>query len=237
MWKIFHVELKFYKLEFHHFFFFQISLHLLLSVYLQEHKAVTPTNSSLHYRLHSSLHYRCHVRSQLRRGCLRRQKAITCWDDDDEEHRNKIEEGGQPRLRLPHNLLSSSCRSESDRPIAHSDLFFLCSLSLFFVIRSLLSFSLSNRSDHPITHSDLLFLCSSLLFFIVKSFLSSSSSDHSSVLRRQIIGSSSGLFFFKYQNWVLETWFCFLDLEIYVAFSVQLIQHKDSQSESLRLEF
>ena len=117
MWKIFHVELKFYKLEFHHFFFFQISLHLLLSVYLQEHKAVTPTNFSLHYR--------CHVRSQLRRGCLRRQKAITCWDDDDEEHRNKIEEGGQPRLLLPHNLLSSSCRSESDRPIAHSDLFFV----------------------------------------------------------------------------------------------------------------
>ena len=107
------------------FFFFQISLHLLLSVYLQEHKAVTPTNSSLHYRLHSSLHYRCHVRSQLRRGCLRRQKAITCWDDDDEEHRNKIEEGGQPRLLLPHTLLSSSCRSESDRPIAHSDLFFV----------------------------------------------------------------------------------------------------------------
>ena len=180
MWKIFHVELKFYKLEFHHFFFFQISLHLLLSVYLQEHKAVTTTNSNLHYRLHSSLHFRCHVRSQLRRGCLRRQKAITCWDDDDEEHRNKIEEGGQLRLLLPHNLLSSSCRSESDRPIAHSDLFFVAVLRCQIVGSSSSDYWFFFRSILP-------------LFFIVD--------------------SSSVLVFFKYQNRVLETRFCFLELK------------------------
>ena len=82
--------------------------------------------------------------------------------------------------------------------------------------------------------------CSSSLFFVVRSFLNSLSSDCSSVLRRQIVGSSSGLFFvirllvssiqlFKYQNRVLETRFNKLKLEslrlkIYVAFSVQLIQ-------------
>ena len=66
-------------------------------------------------------------------------------------------------------------------------------------------------------------------------------SDCSSVLRRQIVGSSLGLFFvirslvslvqllFKYQNRVLETWFNksklkSIRLEIYVAFSVQLNQ-------------
>ena len=80
-------------------------------------QAVTPTNSSLHYC--------CHVWSQ-----LRRQKAITCWDDDDEEHGNEIEAGGQLRLLLPHDLLSSSCRSDLD---------------LFFVVRSFLCSSLSNR--------------------------------------------------------------------------------------------
>ena len=80
-------------------------------------QAVTPTNSSLHY---------CrHVWSQ-----LRRQKAITCWDDDDEEHGNEIEAGGQLRLLLPHDLLSSSCRSDLD---------------LFFVIRSFLRSSSLDR--------------------------------------------------------------------------------------------
>ena len=98
---------------------------------------MTPTNSSLHY---------CrHVLSQLRRHCLRRKKVITCWDDDYEEHGNKIEAGRQLRLLLPHDLLSSLCKSNLDRPIAHSDLFFLCSLSLFFVVRSFLCSSSSNR--------------------------------------------------------------------------------------------
>ena len=82
--------------------------------------------------------------------------------------------------------------------------------------------------------------CSLSLFFVVRPFLNSSSSDCSSVLRRQIVGSSLGLFFvvrllvssiqlFKYQNRVLETRFNKLKLEslrlkIYVSFSVQLIQ-------------
>ena len=61
---------------------------------------------------------------------LRRQKAITCWDDDDEEHGNEIEAGGQLRLLLPHDLLSSSCRSDLD---------------LFFVVRSFLCSSSLDR--------------------------------------------------------------------------------------------
>ena len=53
-------------------------------------------------------------------------------------------------------------------------------------------------------------------------------SNRSSLHRRQIVGSSLVLLFFNYQNQVLETWLCFLKpeslrLEIYVAFSVQLI--------------
>ena len=124
--------------------------------------------------------------------------------------------GTRVLLLLPHDLLSSSCKSDSDRPIAHSDLFFLCSLSLFFVVRSFLS---SSSLD-----------CSSLLRQIVQivqsptqiyssSLLrrSSSSSDRwfffKSVLHRQIVGSSSVLLFFKYQNRVLETQFCFSELE------------------------
>ena len=76
-------------------------------------------------------------------------------------------------LLLPHDLLSSSCRSNPDRPIAHSN--------LFFVVRSLVL--------------------------------------------------SSVLLLLKYQNWFLDIQFSFLELktlklEIYVAFSVQLIQHK-----------
>ena len=135
-WKIFHVELEFYKLKFHHFFSSDHPSSSSFSVSPRT-QVVTPTNSSLHY---------CrHVLSQLRRHCLRRQKVITCWDDDDEEHGNKIEAGRQLRLLLPHNLLSSSCKSNLDRPITHSDLFFLCSLSLFFVVRSFLCSSLSNR--------------------------------------------------------------------------------------------
>ena len=53
------------------------------------------------------------------------------------------------------------------------------------------------------------------LFFV-------SSSDPSSVLCRQIVLPVSGLLFFKYQNWFLETRFFFLELdstrlEIYLA--------------------
>ena len=124
--------------------------------------------------------------------------------------------GTRVLLLLPHDLLSSLCRSDSDRPIVHSNLFFLCSLSLFFVIRSFLS---SSSLD-----------CSSLLRQIVQIVQSptqiysssllhrySSSSDcwffFRSVLHHQIIGSSSVLLFFKYQNQVLETQFCFLELE------------------------
>ena len=129
-------------------------------------------------------------------------------------------------LLLPHHLLSSSCRSDLDRPIVHSDLFFLCSLSLFFVVRSFLS---SSSLD-----------CSSLLHQIVQIVQSptqiysssllrrcSSSSNRwfffRSILHRQIVGSSSVLLFFKYQNRVLETRICFLELEslrleIYVTF-------------------
>ena len=136
---------------------------------------MTPTNSSPHYRRHSSLHYRCR--------CLRQQKAITCWDDDDEEHGNEIETGGQLRLLLPRDLLSSSCKSDSDRPIAHSNLFFLCSLSLFFVVRSFLYSSSSDR-----------------WFFVVRSLV---------VLQ---VYSSFVLVFFKYQNQVSKK-FCFLELE------------------------
>ena len=44
-------------------------------------------------------------------------------------------------LILPHNVLSSLCKSNSDRPIAHSNLFFLYSSSLFFVVRLFLSSS------------------------------------------------------------------------------------------------
>ena len=154
-------------------------------------QAVTPTNSSLHcrchsnlhHRFHSSLYYRRHVQSQLRRHYLHRQKAITCWDDDDEEHGNEIETGGQLRLLLPHDLLSSSCKSDSDRPIAHSNLFFLCSLSLFFVVRSFLYSSSSDR-----------------WFFVVRSLV---------VLQ---VYSSFVLVFFKYQNQVSKK-FCFLELE------------------------
>ena len=110
-------------------------------------QAVTPTNSSLHYRRHSSLHhrfhsslyYRRHVQSQLRCHCLHWQKAITCWDDDDEEHGNEIEAGGQLRLLLPNDLLSSSCRSNSNRPIVHSD--------MFFVVRSLVLLSVCSSSS------------------------------------------------------------------------------------------
>ena len=55
----------------------------------------------------------------------------------------------QVSLLLPHNLLSSSCKLDSDHPIAHSNLFFLCSslsdrsslrcqiVSLFFVVKLL----------------------------------------------------------------------------------------------------
>ena len=119
-------------------------------------QAVTPTNSSLHYC--------CHVWSQ-----LRRQKAITCWDDDDEEHGNKIEAGRQLRLLLPHDLLSSSCRSDLDRPITHSDLFFLCSLSLFFVVRSFLCSSSSNRWFFAVRSLVLLQVCSSSVLQVCSS--------------------------------------------------------------------
>ena len=132
-------------------------------------QAVTPTNSSLHYRLHSNLHYHRHVRSQLRRRCLRWQKAITCWDDDDEEHGNEIKAGGQLRLLLPHDLLSSSCRSDLDRPITHSDLFFLCSLSLFFVVRSFLCSSSSNRWFFAVRSLVLLQVCSSSVLQVCSS--------------------------------------------------------------------
>ena len=132
-------------------------------------QAVTPTNSSLHYRLHSNLHYHRHVRSQLRRRCLLWQKAITCWDDDDEEHGNEIKAGGQLRLLLPHDLLSSSCRSDLDRPITHSDLFFLCSLSLFFVVRSFLCSSSSNRWFFAVRSLVLLQVCSSSVLQVCSS--------------------------------------------------------------------
>ena len=124
--------------------------------------------------------------------------------------------GTRVLLLLPHDLLSSSCRSDSDRPIVHSNLFFLCSLSLFFVIRSFLSSSSLDcssllRQIVQIVQSPIQIYSSSLLHRY------SSSSDcwffFRSVLHHQIIGSSSVLLFFKYQNRVLETQFCFLELE------------------------
>ena len=124
--------------------------------------------------------------------------------------------GTRVLLLLPHDLLSSSCRLDSDRPIAHSDLFFLCSLSLFFVVRSFLSSSSLDcssllRQNVQIIQSPTQIYSSSLLRRC------SSSSDRwfffRSVLYRQIVGSSSVLLFFKYQNRVLKTQFCFLELE------------------------
>ena len=106
--------------------------------------------------------------------------------------------GTQVLLLLPHDLLSSSCRSDSNRPIAHSNLFFLYSLSLFFVVRSFISSSSLDcsfllRQIIQIVQSPTQIYSSSLLHRC------SSSSDHwflfRSVLHRQIVGSSSGLFF------------------------------------------
>ena len=61
-------------------------------------------------------------------------------------------------------------------------------------------------------------LCRQIVpLFVVRLFLYSSSSDRwfffRSVLRRQIVGFSSILLLFKYQNRVLETRFCLLELE------------------------
>ena len=90
--------------------------------------------------------------------------------------------GTRVLLLLPHDLLSSSCKSDSDRPIAHSDLFFLCSLSLFFVVRSFLS---SSSLD-----------CSSLLRQIVQ-IVQSPTQIYSSSLLRRSSSSSDRWFFFK----------------------------------------
>ena len=149
------------------------------------------------------------------------------------------------------DFTSSSSRSfeffkirvrSSNRPLRSVLPLFFVSILRRQIVTQFFIVKLFGSSNHPLRFVIPLFFVVVLhcqivpQFFIVRSFLSLSL-DHSSILRRQIVGSSLGLFFFKYQNWVLETWFCFLDLEIYVAFSVQLIQHKDSQSESLRLEF
>ena len=81
----------------------------------------------------------------------------------------------------------------------------------------------SDRSCSSSDRSSLFTQCSSL--FLVRSFLCSSSSDGSSC--------SSGLSFFKYQNRVLETRFCFFELEsirlkIYLASYFQLTKWKSS---------
>ena len=56
--------------------------------------------------------------------------------------------GTRVLLLLPHDLLSSSCKSDSDRPIAHSDLLFLSSSSQFFVVRSLVLLQVCSSSSN-----------------------------------------------------------------------------------------
>ena len=75
-------------------------------------------------------------------------------------------------------------------------------LTIFWVLRA--NQTQIVQSPTQICSSFVLRCCSSLLdrWFLFRS-----------VLRRQIIGSSSVLLLFKYQNLVLETRFCFLELE------------------------
>ena len=139
-------------------------------------------------------------------------------------------------LLLPHILQtqgSSLCRSEG--PIVQSELqrssFFLCSSFLFrSVLRLCSSSNLSSCSSsglRSIVQSKLQRSSSFVLpLFIVLRHCSCSSSNRSSC-------SSSSLFFFKYQNRVSETRFCFLELKsirlkIYLASYFQLTKWESS---------
>ena len=96
-------------------------------------------------------------------------------DVEESPHRTRVFKT-RVSLLLPHDLLSSSCKLDSDRPIAHSDLFFLCSSSSdcssvlrrqivpLFVVRS------SNRPLRSILRRQIV-----PQFFVARSFLSLSS--------------------------------------------------------------